>query len=122
MVAVSLGSPIESAAPAVSQGRSRPPAVAVGVQVLLLVVAIAGFISHSLGVDIAVALTCVFGSVLAFGVVRMLDDRRRTSAGYSDWTFVSARNVALWLMLITWVIGLVHVYRAAMLATQVFNL
>jgi hypothetical protein len=94
----------------------------VGVQVLLLVVAIVGFISHSLSVDIAVALVCVFGSVLAFGVVRMLDDRRRTSAGYSDWTLASARGIAMWLMLITWAIGLVHVYRAAMLATQVFNL
>jgi hypothetical protein len=88
----------------------------------LLVVAIVGFISHSLSVDIAVALVCVFGSVLAFGVVRMLDDRRRTSASYSDWTLASARGIAMWLMLITWAIGLVHVYRAAMLATQVFNL
>lgn len=119
---MSLGSLNESPAPAVPQTRTRPPAAAVGVQVLVLAIAIAGFISHSLGVDVAVALVCVFGSVLAFGVVRMLDDRRRASAGYSDWTLVSARNVALWLMLITWVIGLVHVYRSAMLATQVFNL
>lgn len=120
---MSFGSPIESAAPAVPQARTRPPAAAVGVQVLLLVFAIGElFAPESLALDVAVALISVFGSVLVFGVVRMLDDRRRTSAGYSDWTFVSARKLALWLMLITWVIGLVHVFRAAIEFTREYNL
>jgi hypothetical protein len=120
---MSFTSPTETAAPAAPLDRSRPPATAVGVQVLLLSIAVGElFAPGGLAIDIAVAVLAVFGSVLAFGVVRMLDDRRRTSAGYSDWTLVSARNIALWLMLITWVIGLVHIYRAATLATQVFNL
>jgi len=120
---VSFMSPTESAAPAVPLTRTRPPAIAIGVQTLLLVIAVGElFAPEGLVIDIAIASLAVFGSVLAFGVVRMLDDRRRTSAGYSDWALVSARSIALWLMLITWVIGLVHVYRAATLATQVFNL
>jgi hypothetical protein len=120
---MSFMSPTESTAPAAPLDRSRPPATAVGVQIVLLLIAVGElFAPGGLVVDIPVAVLAVFGSVLAFGVVRMLDDRWRISAGYSDWTLVSARSIALWLMLITWFIGLVHIYRAATLATQVFNL
>ena len=120
---VSLTSPNESPAFSLAPPSvARPPAVAIGVQAALLVLAIAGFFVSGLTLDIAIALISVFGSVLSFGVTRMLDDRRRTSASYADWSIVSARNLSLWLMLITWIIGLIHVYRAAIEFTRVYNL
>lgn len=119
---MSLISPNESTTSIAPSTVARPPAVAVGVQTALFVLAIAGFAVSGLTYDVAIALVSVFGSVLAYGVTRMIDDRRRTSVGYSDWAVVSARSLALWLMLATWVIGLVHVYRAAIELTRVYNL
>ncbi|MCL1593332.1 MAG: hypothetical protein M3132_03140 [Actinomycetia bacterium] len=120
---MALTSPNESPAFSLAPTKgARPPAIAIGVQAMLLVLALGGFFVDGLALDIVIALISVFGSVLAFGVARMLDDRRRTSAGYSDWSIVSARSLSLWLMLITWIIGLVHVWRAAIEFTRVYNL
>ena len=122
MSIMSLMSPDQSPVTAAPPSAVRPPTAAVAVQLALLVIAIAGFATSGLALDITIAVVSVFGSVLAFGLVRMLDDRRRTSTGYADWSLVSARNLAFWLMLITWVIGLIHVYRAAIEFTRVYNL
>lgn len=100
----------------------RPPTVAIIAQALLLVLAVAGFFVSGLPADSLVAAVSVYGSVFLFGVVRMLDDSRRTKQAYSDWTFVSARSLALWLMMATWAIGLAHIYRAAIEATRDFSL
>jgi len=96
----------------------RPPTGALIAQGLLLVFALAGFLTAGFAADVVIALLCVFGSVLLFGVVRMLDDRRRSSIGYADWTFISARTVALWVMLVTAAIGLLHVFWAALEVTR----
>ena len=96
----------------------RPPTGAIVVQSVLLLIAFVGFLTSGFTTDVVIALLCVFGSVLLFGVVRMLDDRRRSSIGYADWTFISARTVALWVMLVTWAIGLLHVFWAALEVTR----
>lgn len=122
---MSLSAPNDSfgmTPPAVSKSSIRPPTIGVVVQLVILVVAIVGFFFGGLVADGVIGLIAVFGSVLTFAIVRMIDDRRRTSPSYGDWVMVSARQFSKGLMFLTWGIGLVHVYRTSVEVTRVFNL
>jgi hypothetical protein len=96
----------------------RPPAGFVIAQAILLVLVLSAFFVENFTLDVIIAFVGVFGSVLLFGVTRMIDDRRRSNPSYADWSFVSERRVSLYLMLATWIASMVHVYFIAVEMTR----
>lgn len=100
----------------------RPPFTLVVAQVGLLAFAVAAFFVEGIWFEAFTVLLTVFGSVLTFGLMRMVDDLRRSNLSYTDWSFMSARRFSLLIMLVTWTIGMVHVFRAAREITRIYNL
>ncbi|MCL1599111.1 MAG: hypothetical protein M3094_08005 [Actinomycetia bacterium] len=105
-----------------SSSTTRPPTGLIGAQVALLLVVLASFILGGFGMNAIEAVVGVFGSVLLFAIVRMVDDRRRIDPSYTDWSGVSARRISAWIMGATWIAGLGHMYEASVEATRILNL
>jgi hypothetical protein len=98
--------------PGSQQGESPPVVLFFTALLLVLVTLILAIVAGKLGLSAANLLGFLTGSVLGtanLAVFLVIDNKRRATRRYSDWTF-SPRKVVPYLALIAWTIGAWNVF------------